>query len=130
MKASRSKSLAQRIRALFARGLDNSAIALRLDCGEAYVRSVRQRTDSDGNPQRAPGEVRWTKENYDRVLAAHRKYNKKRYATDPEFRKRQIAATARWEEANRDYRRQYKREWRASRLASVVATSPNQARTR
>ena len=53
-------STAERIRKLL--HLSNTEIARRLGCSPAYVRTVRQRTSSNGSPILRPSDRRWNAE--------------------------------------------------------------------
>ena len=67
-------SKADKIRAIL--HLSNAQIANHLGVTETYVRTVRQRTSSNGFPKDAPGELGWRKSPALRAwaVAYHRRY--------------------------------------------------------
>ena len=115
---------ASHIRKLLLQGHSNAEIAEAAGCQESYVRTIRQRTDAEGRPRKAPGEVayeaseqrradqmkrkrQWYARNRDSCLekmkAWHRKEHRERYGIDMEWTER---------------RRQKSREsWRRRRAA-------------
>jgi hypothetical protein len=78
-------SKSDRIRKLL--HISNAEIAKRIGCCEAYVRAVRQRTSLSGNPINSNAVLTYA--------PTHYKRKRERYASDPEFRERTLAATAR-----------------------------------
>lgn len=98
--------------------LSNAVIAERMGCSDAYVRAVRQRTRSDGRPQWTLTGLKWVEKNRERVRARKNARHKERYQSDPEYRRRQLEATKRWQLANREHRLAYERKRRAEARAS------------
>lgn len=56
--------------------LNNSEAAERAGVTETYVRTVRQRTSTNGFPKYAPGELGWVRS--ERRLLSSREYSQKR----------------------------------------------------
>lgn len=77
---------------LLATGMANSEIAATLKCLPAYVRAVRAREFGNGRE-------------------VDTSYQRRRYATDPEYRAAKLEAAKEWSQNNREKRRQYWRNW-------------------
>ena len=69
-------SKADKIRRLF--HLPNVVIAERLRCHEAYVRAVRQRTSTFGNPIETEAGARWKERNTEQVREYRRRSDARR----------------------------------------------------
>jgi hypothetical protein len=109
-------SKADRIRKLL--HLSNAEVAKRVGCSPDYVRATRQRTSKDGNPVNPATNANWRMANKPRIRARVRE----RYASDPEFRRKQDASTANWRKANRDRYNAWQRAYTAKRRAEVRAS--------
>lgn len=90
-----SQSKAARIRELYAQGLGTAEIAKVVGCKPEYVRVAgRQRKDGP-----SPHDKRWHGGEPYRAWA--RQYQSQRWATDPEYRRRNNEASARYRAKNR-----------------------------
>ena len=115
---------ASHIRKLLAQGHSNAEIAEAVGCKESYVRTIRQRTDAEGRPQKAPGEVayeasevrcatqrarkmEWIARNRKAYLAKLRAYNKRRH-------RERYGIDMEWTEKRR---RKSRESWRRRRAA-------------
>ena len=105
-------SKADKIRSML--HLSNAKIAKRVGCLPEYVRVVRQRTSHSGNPIERAIDLAWRPE-----LRAR---ERRRYRTDPAYRKRRLAQAKEWVANNRERRNAYMRDWQAARRAEARAS--------
>ena len=76
--------------------LPNAVIAERTGFAESYIRTVRQRTASDGSPQESIGAKKWASKNAERVREFRRDAFRRRYWANPEMRERNRARNRVW----------------------------------
>lgn len=88
------------------------------------VNNVDNNTDNTDNNENTA--IKKLKKMQDSLRKAKNKYCKKRYAEDPEFRKKQIEQIALSQKKNpekyKEYKKNYMREYRAKKKAEAAAT--------
>ena len=122
---------AQRILELYDGKRSTKEIAAIVGCRPEYVRvAARQRKGSGESehdrryrqsPQgRAKFKRHWEKSGRERMRA----YMQDRYATDPEFRERELKRSTEWKRRNRDHVNAYNRQRRAKQKSMACLQAP------